>query len=87
MLSQTVKVPFKAVTRLPLQYDLLALAKHWFVRCRFIWCYIVTDDHGILDCLCSMPVLDLIYLTCLLQNMAKILLEQVVYKEIKISKS
>ena len=41
--------------------------KQWVVNCRFLYCYIITDHLGISTCLFYVIVIDLVWVTCLLQ--------------------
>ena len=54
-----------------------ATFKQWFLQCRVLRNHVITGNSGIPNRLCSVPVEDLGCLTCLLQNMAKIVQEEI----------
>ena len=49
----------------------------WFLQCKVLQNQVITDTFGIPNCLCNIPVEDLGCLTYLLQNMAKIVQEEI----------
>ena len=54
--------------------------KQWFLRCRVPRNHVITDNFVIPNCLCNVPVEDVSCLTCLLQNVAKIVQEGIANK-------
>ena len=51
--------------------------KQWFLRCCDLPNHVITENFGIPNRLCNVPVEDLGCLTCLLQSMAKIVQEEI----------
>ena len=51
--------------------------KQLLLRCKFLLNQVITDNFVSPNCLCNVPIIDLCYLTCLLQSMTKNVSEEV----------
>ena len=67
---------FVEVISKSLSFEKSTMLKQWFLWCGVLRNHVITDNFGVPNCLCNVPVEDLGCLTCLLQNMAVIVTDE-----------